>query len=471
MDVKSPNPMNDPLYEVRCQLAKSNDPELAARMQQQLRLDYNKSPGVAQQQQHPKMQTRNQFVPEVGGGYAGQNVEDIYQMRMGRNTMRTGSTENILKQQQQQMNSHNNTYPDRNELMREKELYLQRLAAQQQQQQQQLQQSSIYPNNDRRTPDTYGRSRSGGPTMQSQQPMGRLSTVPDPKRLFSDYEDIYNMEHPGGYQRPMSPLSNQVAGYFESPADQQIKMRSRPSPSASIPRPHSADFLEYEARNPKVGPTPPAKPQAPRPKSSLDINRTPDNLYYSEENYAEKLRQSAMFKQRVAPPPAMLRQVPPSADYQQDMIDYERNYYATNGGAGGGPQSTRPDYMSPQQEQFLRSASARLPRVARDDVSGGAGGAGGAALALSGRDGERKREESMKRLLEWKQRMLQSPLTRKGANGMSTVPDRPKSAVHMTQGLLQRSRSETNANQGGGYNSYSSDDEGESLVVGMADLE
>lgn len=77
----------------------------------------------------------------------------------------------------------------------------------------------------------------------------------------------------------------------------------------------------------------------------------------------------------------------------------------------------------------------------------------------------------MKRLLEWKQRMLQSPLTRKGANGMSTVPDRPKSAVHMSQGLLQRSRSETNANQGGGYNSYSSDDEGESLVVGMADLE
>lgn len=54
-----------------------------------------------------------------------------------------------------------------------------------------------------------------------------------------------------------------------------------------------------------------------------------------------------------------------------------------------------------QQEQFARSASARLPRKEEDS---------------SLRDGERKREESMKRLLEWKQRMLQSPLTKKIAS-------------------------------------------------------
>lgn len=448
-DVKSPNPMNDPLYEVRCQLAKSNDPELAARMQQQLRLDYNKSPGVAQQQT-----MGNAYNPE--SGYGGANVEDIYQMRMGgRNQLRTASSENILKQHQLHTMNNTNTYPDRNELMREKELYLQRLAAEQQQQQMLMggQPSVLYPNNDRRTPDTYGRSRSGGPSQSSAQ-MGRLSTTQEQKRVFSDYEDIYNMENPnpellGAYQRPMSPLSNQVAGYFEgsemSPSQaQQIKMRSRPSPSSAAARPHSADFLEYEARNPRVGPTPPTKPQAPRPKSSLDINRTPDNYYYSEENYAEKLRQSAMLKQRpgVAAPPT--QHPVPGQDYQQDMIDYERKYYSGSNG-----HQSRSDYMSPQQEQFLRSASARLPRVPRDDDR---------TMVMTGRDGERKREESMKRLLEWKQRMLQSPLTRKGGNNVSTVPDRPKSAVHMTQGLLQRSRSETNANQG--YNSYSSDDEG-----------
>ena len=41
--------------------------------------------------------------------------------------------------------------------------------------------------------------------------------------------------------------------------------------------------------------------RAPRPKSSLDINRTPDNYYYSEASYAEKMRmQSASYLQRAA---------------------------------------------------------------------------------------------------------------------------------------------------------------------------
>lgn len=115
-----------------------------------------------------------------------------------------------------------------------------------------------------------------------------------------------------------------------------------------------------------------------------------------------------------------------------------------------------------QQEQFLRSASARLPRKDEDSVGSG------------NRDGERKREESMKRLLEWKQRMLQSPLTRKGVP-ISIAMDASKSPVvanmqpsssqmmvmaQQQQGVggVQRSRSETHANAG--YNSYSSDDEG-----------
>lgn len=119
-----------------------------------------------------------------------------------------------------------------------------------------------------------------------------------------------------------------------------------------------------------------------------------------------------------------------------------------------------------QQEQFLRSASARLPRKDEDSVGTG------------NRDGERKREESMKRLLEWKQRMLQSPLTRKGVP-ISIAMDATKSPMsgvggHMQPsasqmmmmaqqqqqvvGGVQRSRSETHANAG--YNSYSSDDEG-----------
>lgn len=129
-------------------------------------------------------------------------------------------------------------------------------------------------------------------------------------------------------------------------------------------------------------------------------------------------------------------------------------------------------YMS-QQEQFLRSASARLPKKQEDPNM---------------QDGERKREESMKRLLEWKQRMLQSPLTRKGPqlslppnqqqqnsnNQQANMMHPPKSPLTVQQyqqsdqqlqkknHALQRSRSDTHANAG--YNSYSSDDEGEFFI-------
>lgn len=122
-----------------------------------------------------------------------------------------------------------------------------------------------------------------------------------------------------------------------------------------------------------------------------------------------------------------------------------------------------------QQEQFLRSASARLPKKDEDP---------------NRIDGERKREESMKRLLEWKQRMLQSPLTRKGpqlsvapSNGLQTnslhLP--PKSPLTVqgnfyqqqqqpmdqqkSNHVLQRSRSDTHASSA--YTGESSEDEGE----------
>jgi len=106
-----------------------------------------------------------------------------------------------------------------------------------------------------------------------------------------------------------------------------------------------------------------------------------------------------------------------------------------------------------QQEQFLRSASARLPRKEEEVV---------------GRDGERKREESMKRLLEWKQRMLQSPLTRKGLPLTTIVTgtkNPPPQQMLSTQGI-QRSRSDTHANID--YNSYSSDDEGKSTDFSLS---
>lgn len=120
-----------------------------------------------------------------------------------------------------------------------------------------------------------------------------------------------------------------------------------------------------------------------------------------------------------------------------------------------------------QQEQFLRSASARLSKKDEDP---------------NRIDGERKREESMKRLLEWKQRMLQSPLTRKGphlsiassgqqTNSLHLPPKSPLTVQGATyyqhqqsidqqksNHALQRSRSESHASA---YTGESSEDEGE----------
>ena len=342
-------------------------------------------------------------------------------------------------------------------------------------------------------------------------------------------------------------------------------------------RPHSADFLEYEARAEAAAEAVhmmnAAKPdamRAPRPKSSLDINRTPDSFYYSEASYADKMRKSALYLQH---PQAAQQQTAAGSSYKgnseflspagngMNTIGYENPYervYKRNellsetanpaasmprmsrGGLTGSSSSTQlrsptainaaqqaaqtfsppgTSYYTPvttqqiiaQNEQLLRSASARLPRrsstfdedFAASNSNNSTACTTGANSPASHQDGERKREESMKRLLEWKQRMLQSPLTRKSAQqaasgnsnmtAMAKLGSNPnillssttvasgahynraattavsKLSTNSTGGIpvggvggIQRSRSESQANMGptAGYNSYSSDDEG-----------
>lgn len=160
---------------------------------------------------------------------------------------------------------------------------------------------------------------------------------------------------------------------------------------------------------------------------------------------------------------------------QQPRDYYIRN--ASNMASTGTPNVQQKPQLQQQQQQavgsandqFLRSASARLPKRGDEESEGVLSPPSSTNLSLSSpnstlKDGERKREESMKRLLEWKQRMLQSPLTRKsvqhnGKNSSLSVMNKlgvvgneiPSSIQHH-----QRRRSESHA----GYNSYSSDDEG-----------
>lgn len=83
--------------------------------------------------------------------------------------------------------------------------------------------------------------------------------------------------------------------------DPNAYQRPKPMP----PRPRSADFLEYESKKQmrklanlggrSVDPFSNRMPS--RPKSSLDINSSVDNYYYSEASYAAKMRQSAQYLQ------------------------------------------------------------------------------------------------------------------------------------------------------------------------------
>lgn len=158
---------------------------------------------------------------------------------------------------------------------------------------------------------------------------------------------------------------------------------------------------------------------------------------------------------------------------QQPREYYVRN--ASNVASTGAPNVQQQPQLQQQtvgsaNEQFLRSASARLPKRGDEESEGVLSPPSSTNLSLSSpnstlKDGERKREESMKRLLEWKQRMLQSPLTRKsvqqnGNNSSLSVMNKlgvvGSETAPSIQHHHQRRRSESHV----GYNSYSSDDEG-----------
>lgn len=263
--------------------------------------------------------------PEYGHTKAHQ--DPIYGYKQQANRSATKTPDPVLSMRMQQMRLDQNKspgtlksqpgtypYPNDQRTALEQEQYMQKLILHQQQlQQQQKYLSNTMPvayNADRRTPDTYG--------------PGRVN--PD-RRTFGDYEDIYqlgkagqvmpqiaqsqqpHMPDNGTYRRPMSPTKydgnmqippmpqRYTPNFLEHQQNQQqVNMRTKPAPS--VARPHSADFLEYEARNPVSSRMKAEPAQAPRPKSSLDINRGQDNSYYSESSYAEKMRQSALYLQK-----------------------------------------------------------------------------------------------------------------------------------------------------------------------------
>ncbi|KAG5865259.1 hypothetical protein JTB14_020212 [Gonioctena quinquepunctata] len=364
---------------------------------------------------------------------------------------------------------------------------------------------------ERRTPDTYGRSKLN----------------PVKYRNPTDYEDVYADQ--SMYKRPLSPIAYTHALKKTNPpppanpayrAYTPVNMlgptevvhypppQMRKLPSINIARPHSADFLEYEINHRQPNSVALTR-QQPRPKSSLDINRnTNENDYfYSEELYADKMRKSAQYLQKAptrskadgTPPQNIPVRYPenekafPLARSSTQPINFNnlhirevpepqpvRSRSVLSEGSLSKEidmdfcsqrDSVSPEYAmreiygnnmrSRDYDQFTRSASARLaqntPQMDRPATD----------KRSMTREGERKREESMRRLLEWKQRMLQSPLNRKiqGNRVYQGKCDYPMNQenpytlrMHPKHGevYLDERQSRRNVPQ---YNSYSSDDE------------
>ena len=415
---------------------------------------------------------------------------------------------------------------------------------------------------ERRTPEAYGRSRF------------EHSGVSGGRYPSKDYEEVYNdrqcSEEVAQYnrQRPEPRMSNGNISYRNSQRfdrhhpredvqiihQQQMSGAGRPGPERQqkIPRPHSADFLEYERNHPvsssrqaRVSVSSTAdKHQPQRPKSCIGEKiRTED--FWSEEGYAQKMRESAfvyeqsqsgprsqsrgsqpirppMIKSHTLPantndqnknpnsfyPDKEVGQVPPPLFYQDSSPHYPPSYHHPphlqmsrpvqaqremteqreqrmmtlsqnqqqrtplhlSAGYQSGPHqhdlTIPPSFPQPQPRRasqqtpttyqnipdnsksysdprpvsvcrveampgrfegsegspgdFRRSASARLPKqkTRHSEYLNN---------TLSGESDDSKRnggepvgrEESMKRLLNWKQRMLQSPLTRKSSRNAS----------------------------------------------------
>ena len=276
------------------------------------------------------------------------------------------------------------------------------------------------PPQERRTPEAYGRMA--------------MMRMP-PNRMIIDYEDMYNQNN-----MMMSPQF----------AMHQSAVQLAQTGSRHAPRPHSAEFLDRDPvpttapQTPNPGGRYHSRPQPPRPKSSIEQRVLQQNHHLEQHEspqYRSQSRASGIMEyhhQRPMP-------LPSPHDSQLDLASEEvSRYFPTpsprksvphhvqteyqnvprrqSTGAPAYPMGKRAESVTPMVAaatglidaeaigEFKRSNSARLHRNKRNNPE---------IFGLSDDKRKEQREESMKRLLEWKQRMLQSPLTRKSSRNAS----------------------------------------------------
>ena len=141
---------------------------------------------------------------------------------------------------------------------------------------------------ERRTPEAYGRSK-----FESHHNNGGHQQ--------KDYEEVYNNNYHHDQRRHSEEVwqyTQQQHHHHQQQQQQQHQNHNNVGhPQQRVPRPHSADFLEYEAegvqRQEGFQPNqPPVHQQPQRPKSCIGEKVRPDD-FWSEEVYAQKMRESA----------------------------------------------------------------------------------------------------------------------------------------------------------------------------------
>lgn len=219
--MKSPMPqMVDQIYDTRYtnamrQHTKSPDPIAAARLQQQHQLRFETS--ADSQSAASRLQAKSPFTVDP------QQQQELQLQQQQLSLYSVDNRDNIIRAPTRfdDHKLYGTTVDDRELCQQRLPAVTGKYSAQQQQQQHQQQLNRMmmqaggpgigYISNERRTPDTYGRSK------------------PDQLDRFTDYEDIYNlgqqmanMQETSTYRRPMSPPTANNNKYIPNMPDTYI---------------------------------------------------------------------------------------------------------------------------------------------------------------------------------------------------------------------------------------------------------
>ncbi len=259
---------------------------------------------------------------------------------------------------------------------------------------------------------------------KSQQPPRPKSSI-EQRHNFDDYENQFVHDQ----MAPMIRSQSRAAG----PYDNHNNHNHGLDPRMMFPAARHTPMQQQQQPPPQANQYPPPNFPMPSPHDSqIDLTGEEVSRYFPTPS-PRKLHQQQQ-QQQLHHHPTAYQNIPHHHQHQMIVMNQQHHQqFLQSTPRGQGPAAPgfhgRAESVTPmvaaasglldEVGEFKRSASARLARNKRNhpEIFGHLG----QNSSGLGDDGRRKdqREESMKRLLEWKQRMLQSPLTRKSSRNAS----------------------------------------------------